>query len=69
MQSQIILELDPRAIVGVGIRRIVVVAVARCVSIVVVAPTISTIVGVVSSSRYDLSQIYIKYPPYKTTSS
>ena len=69
MQSQIILELSACTVVGIGIVRIVVVAVARRISIVVVAATISTIVGVVGSSRYDLSQIYIKYPPYKITFS
>ena len=64
MQSQIILELRTGAIVAIGVVGIVVVAIARRIRIVVVAPTISTIVGVVSSSLYDLSQNYKYLLPF-----
>ena len=52
MKSEIVLEWEPAGIVGIGVVRIVVVAVLRWITIVVVAPSINSIVGVVGFLIY-----------------
>ena len=52
MKSEIVLECEPRAIVGIGVVRIVVVAILGWITVVVVAPSINSIVSVVGFSIY-----------------
>ena len=61
MKSEIVLECEPRRIVGVGVVRIVVVAGARWIAVVVIAASFNSIVSVVGFSIYPLFLIYFIY--------
>ena len=52
MKSEIVLEWEPAAIVRIGVVRIVVVAILGWITVVVVAPSINSIVSVVGFLIY-----------------